>query len=326
MIINRRTLLAGGAAGAGAVLLGSGPARARATEPSTPVWVERSAGSNQDPILYIWAKTPGGQWIRHYLRRFKDLTRNLDAWRVNGIAAVPQDGDPAPGEPATKTMIVQPGNLEYAFQTAAAPSPDVGGLHGNELLVTQGVIVAGTEVDLAQLPLGATVPSGTRFELRQHNRFYDPAAPTAALADLCVGHVITPTGLEITWTLTWTAPVSLKNAFGAMLPANRDATTELRFAGQSEVIPIVEVPPEPPHANVYGASLSGPPGTVSVTVEPGFFDAFQHSGDHGCWLSVRPGQYNKLYPTRIHNTAVAIGPGTTWDLTARYGFDYPVAP
>ncbi|MFI6393506.1 hypothetical protein [Nonomuraea sp. NPDC050540] len=307
--MERRALFGGTAALAASGLVLAAPGD------TSGLYVER-LGPRQ---LMVWTREPGHLWIRYDLRHFTDTAKRMDAWRIQEITAVRQAGPP----PATAEGIQLATAAAYPYAIKPAGAPDhFGGLHGDELLRSLLFLVDGR----------AAVPSGIlqmgEFELAQDTQVLDPAveAPTV-LGDMNVRHIFTAAGLRIRWVLRWRAARAIEYAYGAMLPAVRadGVTTRFRYLDQAIEHKIGTPGHRVPPADSYGAELYNTVNgaTMSVEVEPGFFNGYAQSDGRGVWV-YDGDKYNKVYPTRVSKPgSEQVAPGDIWRLDAVYRIRYP---
>ncbi|MFI6299161.1 hypothetical protein ACIBEJ_46750 [Nonomuraea sp. NPDC050790] len=307
--MDRRTLFGGTAALAASGLVVTAPGE------SDGLYVERR-GERQ---IMVWTREPGHLWIRYELRHFTDPAKRMDAWRLQEITAVRQAGPP----PATAEGIRLATAAAYPYAIKPAGALDhFGGLHGDELLQNLLFLLDGR----AALPSGVTAAG--EFELTQDTQVLDPAqeAPTV-LGDVNVRHIFTASGLRIRWVLRWRAARVIEYAYGAMLPAVRadTVTTRFRYLDQAVEHGIGAPGHRAPPADSYGAELYNTVNglTMSVEVEPGFFNGYAQSDGRGVWV-YDGDTYNKVYPTRVSKPgAEQVAPGDTWHLDATYRIRYP---
>lgn len=303
----------------------SGPATATGLPPATAhgLYVEKDGPAR----LLIWQRAnPGQRWIRYDVRRFTVPAKRLDAWRVQGIAALrPDTSAPSPGgAEAPSIELTTPANYEYAFKLAGQQS-HLGGMHGHELLRSFLMVADGRVVPVADP--GALTAFDT-FELAQDTELFDPLSdPPTPIGDLHVRHVFTAGGFGLRWRLDWRAERSVSFAYGAMLPAIRaaDVTTRMRYLDRAREYDIAAEGHDAPSADSYGVQMYNTTNGASLSVElgPEFFGGYTRSAGRGLWV-YDGAKYNKVYPTRVFDPhQEPVTPGDAWHLEATYRFRFP---
>ncbi|MGV9306942.1 hypothetical protein [Nonomuraea sp. NPDC003727] len=326
-LLRRRSLLGGGAltvAGAAATVAVPAAVPAAAASSAAPAGVSAVYAQyvRRETRLRLWTRREGHRWIRYDLQRFTATGISLDAWRLQEVFAVDLSADvPGPGVVETNpARLATPANYEYALSLQG--ESHIGGMHGFELSRGSLVVLDGRAMSVDELP---EYVSAAEFELAQENDLLS-RGDRGVVGDLRVRHLVTSAGLRLRWSLTWRQARTVANAYGAMLPADKNAavSTRCRFMGEAREHDLTV--PGRPRADAYGVQMYNRSNGLALSVEltPDFQAGYAHASGSGIWVKTDQPGYNKAYPTRVYPGQLEdVAEGATWRLDATYRFACP---
>lgn len=271
----------------------------------------------------IWMKNFNNKWVVYEVWRNITAGDNKDSWRVYK-ARVTEIAEVTPLLGTTESnpieLVSEGSQWEYAIRPQGAPD-FFGGFHGDEMMQKVIFIVDGKPKSISSLANMAL----NRFEMVQHTYCYHPTDGTTKLGDMYVRHIFTLDGFQLKFKLLWSANVTIENAYGAMLPANRSSqvSTQCRLVDRPNTHNISVTPHERPGGNSYGMELWNTSNNLGMAVEfddLSWFNNYAQSGNRGVFVSDSQ-YYNKVYPARVFSDSAnleTVEPGDVWELSARY--------